>query len=297
MKGTTLALLAVFLAAILGSAVVPLIKIGLQTIPPFAFTLLRFVIALVFILPIFLNQKPNIKNILEVVPVTLLSTINIILFILAVRFIPANIGTLIYVMVPIIVSILSYFVLNEKITWIKILGVLLGFLGSLILFFSSTVIGFSSLDNLVGIVLIFVGAVSYSFYLIFSKSLQKKYSPVYITSVFNLTTVLASLLFLPAELNLLDVNRFDISLVSVASILYVSVVGTSLYYLLGQYAVKYGSPVFSSLILYVQVPFTAIAASLLIGEKVTGNFWVAALFIVIGSLLVSKSNTQTIIRD
>ncbi|OGK52936.1 hypothetical protein A2970_01900 [Candidatus Roizmanbacteria bacterium RIFCSPLOWO2_01_FULL_44_13] len=297
MKGTTLALLAVFLAAILGSAVVPLIKIGLQTIPPFAFTLLRFVIALVFILPIFLKEKPNIKNILEVVPVTLLSTINIILFILAVRFIPANIGTLIYVMVPIIVSILSYFVLNEKITWIKILGVLLGFLGSLILFFSSTVIGFSSLDNLVGIVLIFVGAVSYSFYLIFSKSLQKKYSPVYITSVFNLTTVLASLLFLPAELNLLDVNRFDISLVSVASILYVSVVGTSLYYLLGQYAVKYGSPVFSSLILYVQVPFTAIAASLLIGEKVTGNFWVAALFIVIGSLLVSKSNTQTIIRD
>jgi len=297
MKGTTLALLTVFLAAILGSAVVPLIKIGLQTIPPFAFTLLRFVIALVFILPIFLREKPKIKNILEVVPVTLLSTINIILFILAVRFIPANIGTLIYVMVPIIVSILSYFVLNEKITWIKILGVLLGFLGSLILFFSSTVIGFSSLDNLVGIVLIFVGAVSYSFYLIFSKSLQKKYSPVYITSVFNLTTVLASLLFLPAELNLLDVNRFDISLVSVASILYVSVVGTSLYYLLGQYAVKYGSPVFSSLILYVQVPFTAIAASLLIGEKVTGNFWVAALFIVIGSLLVSKSNTQTIIRD
>src|SRR3990167_2824778 len=264
MKGTTLALLAVFLAAILGSAVVPLIKIGLQTIPPFAFTLLRFVIALVFILPIFLREKPKIKNILEVVPVTLLSTINIILFILAVRFIPANIGTLIYVMVPIIVSILSYFVLNEKITRIKILGVLLGFLGSLILFFSSTVIGFSSLDNLVGIVLIFVGAVSYSFYLIFSKSLQKKYSPVYITSVFNL---------------------------------YVSVVGTSLYYLLGQYAVKYGSPVFSSLILYVQVPFTAIAASLLIGEKVTGNFWVAALFIVIGSLLVSKSNTQTIIRD
>ena len=297
MKGTTLALLAVFLAAILGSAVVPLIKIGLQTIPPFAFTLLRFVIALVFILPIFLREKPKIKNILEVVPVTLLSTINIILFILAVRFIPANIGTLIYVMVPIIVSILSYFVLNEKITWIKILGVLLGFLGSLILFFSSTVIGFSSLDNLVGIVLIFVGAVSYSFYLIFSKSLQKKYSPVYITSVFNLTTVLASLLFLPAELNLLDVNRFDISLVSVASILYVSVVGTSLYYLLGQYAVKYGSPIFSSLILYVQVPFTAIAASLIIGEKVTSNFWVAAAFIVIGSVLVSKPDKLTTVRD
>jgi len=63
MKGTTLALLTVFLAAILGSAVVPLIKIGLQTIPPFAFTLLRFVIALVFILPIFLREKPKIKNI------------------------------------------------------------------------------------------------------------------------------------------------------------------------------------------------------------------------------------------
>src|SRR3989344_252083 len=121
MKGTTLALLTVFLAAILGSAVVPLIKIGLQTIPPFAFTLLRFVIALVFILPIFLREKPKIKNILEVVPVTLLSTINIILFILAVRFIPANVATLLYITTPIIVSILSYFLLKETLTLYKVL--------------------------------------------------------------------------------------------------------------------------------------------------------------------------------
>lgn len=297
MKGKTFTLFSVFLAAVLGSAVVPLIKIGLQTIPPFTFTLLRFVIALVFILPIFLREKPKIKNILEVAPVTLLSTANIILFILAVRLIPANVATLLYITTPIIVSILSYFLLKETLTLYKVLGVLLGFLGSLVLFFSNTVIGFSSDNNLFGIFIIFVGAILYSFYLIFSKRLQKKYSPVYITSVFNLSTVLASLLFLPTELNTLNISRFNISPISIVSILYVGAIGTSLYYLLGQYAVKYGSPIFSSIILYVQLPFTAIAAGLLIGEKVTGNFWWAAALIVIGSVLVSRADKPATVHD
>ncbi len=297
MKGKTLALLAVFLASILGSAVVPLIKIGLQTIPPFTFTLLRFAIALIFILPFFLREKPKLKNILEVSPVVILSTVNIVLFILAVRFIPANIGTLIYVTTPIIVSIFSYLLLKEKVTFNKILGILMGFVGSLILFFSTTVVGFSSRENLTGILMIFAGSVLYSFHLIFSKRLQKKYSPVYITSVFNLVTVVVSLLFLPTELKMLSSARFDISTLSIGAILYVGAIGTSLYYLLGQQAVKHGSPIFSSLILYVQVPFTAIASGLIIGEEVTPNFWIAATLIVIGSVLVSKSNTPTRVRD
>ena len=297
MKGKTLALLAVFLASILGSAVVPLIKIGLQTIPPFTFTLLRFAIALIFILPFFLKEKPKLKNILEVSPVVILSTVNIVLFILAVRFIPANIGTLIYVTTPIIVSIFSYLLLKEKVTFNKILGILMGFVGSLILFFSTTVVGFSSRENLTGILMIFAGSVLYSFHLIFSKRLQKKYSPVYITSVFNLVTVVVSLLFLPTELKMLSAARFDISTLSIGAILYVGAIGTSLYYLLGQQAVKHGSPIFSSLILYVQVPFTAIASGLIIGEEVTPNFWIAATLIVIGSVLVSKSNTPTRVRD
>lgn len=294
MNKTTLALLSVFLAAILGSAVVPLLKVGLETIPPFIFTFLRFAIALIFILPIFLKEKPKVKNILEVAPVAFLSTANIILFIIAVRLIPANVATLIYVTTPIIVSILSYFILKETITLYKTLGVLLGFLGSLVLFFSNTVVGFSSNSNLVGILIIFAGSVLYSFYLIFSRRLQKKYSPVYITTVFNMTTVAASLLLLPTELNLLNISQFGISAVSIGAILYVGIIGTSLYYLLGQYVVKYASPLLSSVIQYVQLPFTAISAYLIIGEKVTTNFWVAAALIIIGSVLVSADSRSRV---
>jgi drug/metabolite transporter (DMT)-like permease len=77
---------------------------------------------------------------------------------------------------PIVILILSVFMLKERITSLKILGVIIGFIGALIL----TLYGQSAraADNiLLGNLMIFLNAVSYSVYVILIKKLTAKYHP------------------------------------------------------------------------------------------------------------------------
>jgi len=77
---------------------------------------------------------------------------------------------------PIIILVLSAYVLGEKITSLKIAGVVIGLIGALIL----TIYGKSARagDNVpLGNVLIFLNAISYSVYVILIKKLTAKYHP------------------------------------------------------------------------------------------------------------------------
>jgi len=85
-------------------------------------------------------------------------------------------ASVIITIVPILILLLSAFFLNEKLTKLKILGVLLGFCGGVIL----TVLGKSAraADNVVlGNLFIFLNAVFYSGYVIIIKRLTAKYHP------------------------------------------------------------------------------------------------------------------------
>ncbi|WP_053990413.1 DMT family transporter [Mangrovimonas sp. TPBH4] len=86
-------------------------------------------------------------------------------------------ASVIMTVVPIVVLVFSAFLLKEKITNLKILGVLLGFTGAIVLsvYGKSTQVG----DHiLLGNFLVFINAVSYSFYLIIIKKVVDKYHPL-----------------------------------------------------------------------------------------------------------------------
>ena len=78
---------------------------------------------------------------------------------------------------PILVLVLSAIILKEKITFIKVLGILIGLTGAilLIVYGKSAVKG----DNpLLGNALIFLNATSYGLYLIIVKKLTQKYNAI-----------------------------------------------------------------------------------------------------------------------
>ena len=102
--------------------------------------------------------------------------INMMLFLKGLEFTTPIHASAIVTTTPIIILILSYFMLNEKITKLKIFGVFLGFCGALIL----TVYGKSTriADNVfLGNTFIFINAISYSIYIILIKKLTAKYHP------------------------------------------------------------------------------------------------------------------------
>lgn len=287
-KNKSLPLFLVLAAGLIGGAIVPAIKVSLKSIPPMTFTFLRFFLAAVFIFPLFLREKPKLSSVVKVVLPSLLAAANFILFIYAVRSVPANIGQLIYVTTPIIVSVLSFIVLKEKLSFYKVFGVILGLMGAIYLLLTNTISGFSFNGNYAGFAIILSGAVLFSFYLVSTKKLQKKFSPTYITMVFSITTAFLALVLSFGELRSISLWSKAITGDSIMTLIYVSVFGTAVFYLLGQYIVKYSSPILSSVVQYVQVPFTVIWAYFLIGEKITANFILAAMMIILGAYLASK---------
>lgn len=288
MKNLRLALLTVLLSAILGGGLNPFIKIGLKEIPPMSYSFFRFLIALIVIYPFFLKSRYSLKSILRIIPFSLLGTLNIVLFVLGLRYTTAVASQLLYLSVPVMVSIFSFLIFKEKIKVVKIFGILLGLSGALFLVFQKSSLEFSFKDNLIGNILIWSATLSYALYVIFSKKIQKIHSPVQITTSFCLTTVSVTLFFSILEVASGSNWWTNVTISSVSSLLYVGLLGTAGYYLLQQYAVKHSNSLVSSMTLYIQPVFTYMWSSLLLGEVLTGNLMIAAAMIFTGAILVSK---------
>jgi len=102
---------------------------------------------------------------------------------------PIN-ASLILTMVPIIVLILSGWLLKERIGWKKSLGIVLGVSGAIILTLYGKNIAYN-LSGALGDFFILVNAVSYGYYLIVVKKLTAKYNPITLAKwIFIFGTVL-----------------------------------------------------------------------------------------------------------
>jgi len=150
-------------------------------IKPFGFVLLRVAGAtlLFWIISIFLpKQKIDKKDYLKFFMAAIFGVvINMLLFFKGLEYTSPIHASSIMIIVPIIILILSSIILKENITKLKIVGVILGLIGALVL----TIYGKSARagDNvLLGNLFIFLNAISYSIYVILIKKLTTKYHPL-----------------------------------------------------------------------------------------------------------------------
>ncbi len=150
---------------------------------------------------------------------------------------------------PIMVGILSYFILREMPTITKVSGVLLGALGAILLTAKG---GTKAGDSILGDAFLFINALSYAFYLVLAKPLMSRYAPItVITWVF--TFGLCFVCIFPATIP--DVLQTDFTSFPgdiYLKILYIVVGVTFLTYLLTIYGLKFLSPTVSSSYIYFQ---------------------------------------------
>ena len=88
---------------------------------------------------------------------------------------PIN-AALIMIMTPILVFVISFFLAHEKATWQKILGLLLGLAGALVIL-AGRDFNFSG-KTILGDLFILINATSYAVYLVIVRPLMKKYHPL-----------------------------------------------------------------------------------------------------------------------
>ncbi|WP_115460924.1 DMT family transporter [Winogradskyella aurantiaca] len=147
----------------------------------FGFVVLRVVGALIlfWLLSLFLpKEKIDKRDYLRFIVAAIFGVfINMLLFLKGLELTSPIHASSIMTITPVIILILSYFILNEALTKRKIFGVFLAFAGALVL----TIYGKSvrAADNVfLGNTFIFINAVSYSIYVILIKQLTTKYHPL-----------------------------------------------------------------------------------------------------------------------
>lgn len=208
---------------------------------------------------------------------------------------PLN-APVIMTMTPILVLILSVIILKEKATKIKLLGIFIGGVGSILFTLLSRNVGYSTG---LGDLFILINASSYSLYLVLVKPLMAKYKPItVITWVFTFGLVYVSIWpFSIPELSALNLETITSD--SIMRLLFVVIGVTFLPYLLTVYAMKKLSPSVSSTYIYFQPLFAAffIYIFYLAGlEDYTQDFTIAkmgcALLIFMGVYLVIRPNKK-----
>ena len=289
---STLALLAVILAAILSGGTPAFTKIGVGEFQPFTFIFIRFVLSIIFFIPLIVRAVRKYgKELFPVIILSLLSTANIVLFTLGVKRTTATVSQMIYAVVPISSAVFSAWLLKENISRQKIGGIVLGLLGMGLIVLLPVVNQMSRFSgDLTGNLMIVIGAISFSIYSVLSKRLQKKFSPIVLTGIFLLTTAIVSgMLSLTETTNYFELWN-HVTLRAWISLAYVVGLGTAVFYYLYQYAIKHGSPVIASTTLYF-APATAFAwAFILLGERLTMTFVIGAIVTLTGAWLVTRSN-------
>ena len=260
-------------------------------IMPSGFILLRVLGAffLFFLLhKIFIREKVVAKDLLRLVACGFFGVaVNQLFFFEGLNLSTPINASIIMTINPIIVIIISFFMLKESFGIKKIFGVLMGLVGAGILILNNGEIDLS--NNLrTGNILVLINASSYAFYLVIVKPLMTSYNPITIlTYVFGF----GILFVLPFGYDeLCNINWNIMPKTIFWQIIFVVFCTTFLAYLFNAYALKNLNPTTVSIYIYIQPVLASVFAVFWGIDKINNEKITSALIIFIGVYLVSQQN-------
>jgi drug/metabolite transporter (DMT)-like permease len=185
---------------------------------------------------------------------------------------------------PLLITIISIFVLRERIKAEKGLGLLLGIGGAILLMSAGqelTVTGNSALGDF----LIFLNATSYAIYMVLIKPLMHKYRPIIVIRWVFFFGFLIVLPFGWPQFSEIEWSRFEAS--DYLAVSFIVICTTFFTYLWNMYALKHLSPSTAGAYIYLQPIFAAIISILVMHEELTTVKIMATLLIFSGVYLVN----------
>ena len=292
MKSRALALFAAFGATAIYGMNHTIAKVVMpHYIAPFGFIMLRVVGAcILFWLVSFLIPKETIerKDFLRIAFTALFGMcINMLMFFKGLQLsTPINSGVIV-TLTPIIILILSAFFLKEKLTRFKFLGIVLGFIGALLLIlYGSSNKVVNAPDISLGNTMLLINAVSFGAYLVMVKPLTKKYSTVTLMKWMFLLGVIYTFPFTITEF--IEVSWKTLPFEAIWRIGFVVVGTTFLTYMFNVYALKTLPATTIGAFTYLQPIITIVYAVITGNDILDGVKILACLLVFLGVYLVSK---------
>lgn len=287
------AYLMLLLVSIIWGIASPIIKLTLNDIPADLFLFYRFLISTVVAIPFVLRFSPSLKKIFG--SIRSIAAHSIFTAILSLGFLFWGMekttvlnASLIQTLGPLIVSFFGYRFLNDRITAKEKKGLLIAFLGSMVIYIELLLFKNGGLGQMEGNLLILAYLISNAIgAVILKKLLQKDFNPLFLS---NLSFILAFISMLPIMLSkygygsLVD-TLFTLPTNAIMGLLYMALISGTLAYTLGNIAQRSIEISESAPFSYLPPVFASILAVVWLGEVPTLYFLTGSIVIILGVII------------
>ncbi|MAT79578.1 MAG: EamA family transporter [Flavobacteriales bacterium] len=213
-------------------------------------------------------------------------SINIAAFIAGLDYsTPVN-SSILIIISPIFVVILSFFIFKNKINFIKILGIILGFIGAMILILTADSNSSIGRNIPLGNFLFIVNSISYAYYLIIVKPMAEKYDLI---TLFKWLFLIGLIFNFPLGINqFLDVDWASLPLwEAVLPMVFVVVGTTCMTYFLNGYALSKLTSAEVAVFMYLQPIIGVLFAIFTKSDTITLTIVIASMLIFSGVYLTT----------
>ena len=195
----------------------------------------------------------------------------------------SNMAAILMSTAPIFATILGQlFIQDEKINFLKLLGIIIGFLGIVFLFSDDLLINQS---NYLFALIIILGPFCYTLGGLLSLKLKHVKNETLTSSIL----VWAVIMLLPVLFIVENPTELRPSWSSTISLFYLGVVATAIAWLMRFYILKSNGLVFQSQVAYIIPIFGLIFGYVFLGEKITYKIIVALIAVLVSTYLIEKS--------
>ncbi len=269
------------------------IKIGLETIPPFLAAGWRFLIAFI---PLFLYslkmQRPVPRDWRTHLFFIGFSFVNFTagygLVYWGEQYIHSGLASVLFTVMPFYVAIFSIKLLpSEEINAKKMLGILIGFLGVIIIF--NDQIELSGKNVVYGMIALLISPGFSALGTIIGKKARARFHPVTLNTF---PILYASLSLFAIHFAFYSGQPATFDTTAILSLLYLGIFGTALAFVLYFWLLKTTSAVLMSLITFITPPLALLWGWLVRDEPITLNLVIGMLVIFSGIGIVSKASKK-----
>ena len=258
------------------------LKLGLWSLPPFLAAGMRFFTAFIFLILFAAAQKlqfpRSLKKHLFFIGFGLLNFSGGYAFVYwGQQYIGSGLASVLFSVMPFFVLFLSIWYLPEdKISFKKFIGVLVGFFGIVTIFWDQLNFPDQHPYALYGMIAVLVSPIFASIGTITAKKVGKSMHPIIFVT---LPMLYASISFFILALIFEQSSNPVYDFKAIFSIIYLALVGTALAFVLYFWLLKKASAVMMSMITFVTPPMALLWGWLLMGEHIS-------FFLIIGMILI-----------
>jgi len=290
-KSRKLAYLALLATSVIWGLSPPVIKYSLNYISPATFLFYRFLFTSLILLVPFVIKLLKVKPKLNDLPIYLLlgflcTPLNLYLWFVGLQKTTAVDATLISIVSPILVIAGGVLFLQERITKIERIGIILTFAGTIMTLIQPIVESGGKIgQNVFGNILVFLGAVAWAIFTILAKKYSKRIDSFLLSSssFFLGLILIIPLVFLEGNLKpAAHIAYFSQNFSSFLGIVFMVIFGSVIAYYAYIYGVSKIEASEATIFTYLQPVFAIPVSILFLKESVSLPFWIGAILIIVG---------------